>query len=240
IPVGMDSDTLNDVARLMWLFPLYGSIIGLLSGLVGLALSLLKAPSLVWATVTYTTLLVLTGFNHMDGLLDFADAVVAPTSKERRLQIMKDQYTGAAAVAIGLAVALITISSLSSIPEGLILSSIIVGETIAKLGMVIAVFMGPPARSGLGELFITRFREGDGFMKLTLSILMSLAISLVLGIVGLIACIIGALSSIVIVIVSRGRFGGLTGDVLGAINEITRGIALLAIAVSLSWRLPVW
>lgn len=240
IPVGMDNYTLEDTAKLMWLFPLYGSLIGLLSGLVGLALMLLNAPNLVWATVTYLVLLTLTGFNHMDGLLDFADAVVAQTSRERRLQIMKDQYTGAAALTIGLGVAILTISSLSSIPQELVLRSIITSEAIAKLGMVVATFMGPPARSGLGEFFINKFREGNRFVKLTISMLICFALSLLMWVTGLIACVVGVLSSTTIVVVSRRRFGGLTGDVIGAINEISRGLALLALVVSLNWGLPVW
>jgi adenosylcobinamide-GDP ribazoletransferase len=117
MPVRVDENIFEDATDVMWLFSLYGAFIGLISGLVGLALELLKVPSIVWATVVYALLLIVTGFNHMDGLLDFADAAVAQAPRERRLQIMKDQYMGATALSMGPAVALITITSLSSLSQ---------------------------------------------------------------------------------------------------------------------------
>jgi len=234
IPVGMDERTLEDAADVMWLFPLYGALIGLIAGLVGLALELLGAPHVVRATAVYASLLVITGFNHIDGLLDFADAVVAQASRERRLQIMKDQYTGAAAVSTGLVVALMTVASLSSLPRGLLVQAVVTSEAVAKLGMVTSAFMGPPARSGLGELFINKLREGKRNAKMAASVLMCLAVSSLLGPLGLMACATGVLVSVAVVGVARRRFGGLTGDVIGAVNEISRCAALVAVAVGLS------
>lgn len=237
IPVGMDEKVFDDAAELMWLFPLYGALIGLVSGLVGLALELLRAPSIVWATTIYASLLIVTGFNHMDGLLDFADATVAQTSKERRLEIMKDQYTGAAAVSTGLVVALVTVASLSSLTRGALVQAVVVSEAIAKLGMVISAFMGPPARKGLGELFINRLKGRWRLVKLVISASICLVISWLLGLIGVMACLAGSLASIAIVGIARRKFGGLTGDVMGAVNEISRATALVAIAVSLRWGL---
>jgi len=240
IPVGMDERALDDAADVMWLFPLYGALIGLVSGLVGLALELLRTPSIVWATVVYASLLVITGFNHMDGLLDFADAVAAQVPKERRLEIMKDQYTGAAALSTGLAVALVTVTSLSSMPREVLVQAVVVSEAVAKLGMVISAFTGPPARKGLGELFISKFRGRWRVAKLVASALMCLTLSSSLGLVGVVSCLVGSLASVAIVGIARSRFGGLTGDVIGAVNEISRGTALVAMAVGLSWGLPAW
>jgi adenosylcobinamide-GDP ribazoletransferase len=237
IPVGMDEKVFDDAADVMWLFPLYGALIGLVSGLVGLALESLRAPSIVWATMVYASLLIVTGFNHMDGLLDFADAAVAQAPKERRLEIMKDQYTGAAAVSTGLAVALVTVASLSSLSRGVLVQAVVVSEAVAKLGMVISAFMGPPARKGLGELFINRLRGKWRAAKLATSASVCLALSWLLGLVGVVACLAGSLASTAIVGVARRKFGGLTGDVMGAVNEISRGAALVAIAVSLRWGL---
>ena len=237
IPVGMDEKVFDDAADVMWLSPLYGALIGLISGLVGLALELLRAPSIVWATAVYSSLLIVTGFNHMDGLLDFADAAVAQAPKERRLQIMKDQYTGAAAISVGLVVALVTVASLSSLSREVLVRAVVISEAVAKLGMVISIFMGPPAREGLGELFINKFKERRKVAKLAASTSMCLAFSSLLGLVGLMACVAGVFASIVIVGIARRKFGGLTGDVMGAVNEISRGVTLAAVAVSLRWGL---
>ncbi|RLF07838.1 MAG: adenosylcobinamide-GDP ribazoletransferase [Thermoprotei archaeon] len=240
IPVGMDEHIFNDAARLMWTFPLYGAFIGLISGSLGLGLSFIRLPPLAVAVVMYVALLGITGFNHMDGLLDFADAIATPTSKERRLQIMKDQYTGAAAVTTGLVVAVATIAFLSSIPPSLMIQAIVTCEASAKLGMVISAFLGPAARKGLGEIFINKFREKHRSAKLVASIVLCLALSLTLGVIGMITCLAGALTGIIVTGIARRGFGGITGDVMGAINEISRATSLAACVVGLNWGLQAW
>ncbi len=240
IPVGMDEHIFDDAARLMWAFPLYGAFIGLISGGLGLGLSLVKLPPLAVAVIMYVALLGITGFNHMDGLLDFADAIATPTSKERRLQIMKDQYTGAAAVTTCLAVAMVTIVFLSFIPLSLVIQAVVVCEASAKLGMVISAFLGPAARKGLGEMFISKFREKHRLAKLIASIVLCLALSLMLGVIGILACLTGVLTSIIITGIARRGLGGITGDVIGAINEITRATSLAACVVGLNWGLQAW
>jgi len=240
IPVGMDEHVFDDAARLMWIFPLCGAFIGLISGGFGLGLSLARLPPLAVAVAMYMTLLGITGFNHMDGLLDFADAIATPTSREKRLQIMKDQYTGAAAVTTGLAVAIATIAFLSTIPLRIIVQAIVVCEAAAKLGMVISAFLGPAARRGLGEIFISKFKEGHRLGKLIASIALCLALSLMLGIIGILACLAGALTSIIITGIARRGFGGVTGDVMGAINEISRATSLATCVVGLNWGLQAW
>jgi cobalamin synthase len=87
----------------------------------------------------------------------------------------------------------------------------VIGEAVAKLGMVVSAFMGPPARGGLGELFINKLREGPRGAKLVASASMCLAISLLLGPLGFIACATGVLASVAIVGVARRRFGGADG-----------------------------
>jgi adenosylcobinamide-GDP ribazoletransferase len=154
----VDENIFEDAADVMWLFSLYGAFIGLISGLVGLALKLLKVPSIVWAAVVYALLLIVTGFNHMDGLLDFADAAIAQAPRKRRLQIMKDQYTGAIALSMGPAVALITIASLSSLSQEVLVQAVVVNKAVTKLEMVASAFMGPPASRGLGSSSYNRLR----------------------------------------------------------------------------------
>ena len=240
IPVGMDEHIYDDASRLMWLFPVYGALIGFICGLAGLGLRAIGLPALVMAAVTYACLLGITGFNHMDGLLDFADAVATPASRERRLQIMKDQYTGAAAITIGLATALTTIALISSLPSTIIVQALVASEASAKLGMVTSAFLGPPARSGLGELFIRKFNEGRRNMKFALAIVLCLVPSLPLGLLGFIQCIAGLATGAVVTGIARRSFGGVTGDVMGAINELSRATSLASCVVCLHWILRAW
>lgn len=235
IPVGMDEHVFNDAARLMWTFPLYGALIGFIAGCVGLTLHLTGIPLLAVAAITYASILSLTGFNHMDGLLDFADAIAAPVSREKRLQIMKDQYTGAAAMTTSLTLAIATIAFISAVPSSSIIHVLIVSEASAKLGMVVSAFMGPAARKGLGEIFVMKFREGRRYAKLAASIMLCLTTSLLmLGMAGVTSCLASVLTGIIVTEAARRSFGGITGDVLGAINEISRATSLAVCVVSLN------
>ncbi|RLF09977.1 MAG: adenosylcobinamide-GDP ribazoletransferase [Thermoprotei archaeon] len=240
IPVGMDEHVFEDSAKLMWLFPAYGALIGLIGGGVGLCLTLVGLPQLATASIIYAVLLWITGFNHMDGLLDYADAMAVPASRERRLQIMKDKYKGAAAVAVGVIVAALTIALLSSTPTGGLLQATVVAEASAKLGMVLTAWIGPAARSGLGEMFVEELRRSPRLLKLVAPVAMCCALSLLMGFVGLIMVLASALTSTAITASARRALGGVTGDVIGASNELSRAVSLASCVVALNWGLQAW
>jgi adenosylcobinamide-GDP ribazoletransferase len=56
-----------------------------------------------------------------------------------------------------------------------------------------------------------------------------------LGTAGFIVIISGLIASLIMVEVSRRHFGGVTGDVMGAMNEIIRMFSLITILVAVRW-----
>jgi adenosylcobinamide-GDP ribazoletransferase len=76
--------------------------VGLLLGLTLLALSalLLPASAEVRALLLLLVWVVYTGGLHLDGLADACDGLLATTTPERRLEIMKDPRAGSWAVPI--------------------------------------------------------------------------------------------------------------------------------------------
>ena len=101
IPMGSGEDFVMTSAEFMFLFPLMGGLIGLfaagyfllsgfvISGLLGFVNSLLQVPvefmlRLALAIMTLAFLLVLTGLQHFDGLVDLGNAIGLRRLEERR------------------------------------------------------------------------------------------------------------------------------------------------------------
>lgn len=82
-------------------YPVVGAALGLLWAVTALGLERAHCPAGLRGVVLLAVPLVLTGFLHFDGLLDSADALLAPRSPERRLEILKDVHMGSFAIGVG-------------------------------------------------------------------------------------------------------------------------------------------
>lgn len=87
----------EDFKRSVAFFPLAGYLLGLPLAL----LALLPLPPGLSAALGVALLLGLTGFLHLDGLLDLADALLGARPREERLRILKDPHLGAFAFGVG-------------------------------------------------------------------------------------------------------------------------------------------
>jgi len=230
----MDSDGLVQAANYMPLFPVIGAIIGLVAGVAAWLIQLIL-PQLIAASVGIGLLVLLNGAQHLDGLLDFGDGVMYHGSKRGKLRIMRDPTTGAGGFALGSITVLLTVFSIAAIPPSSIILGLIVAEASAILGMVFATSIGKSAHKGMNSIFIERMHR-QRTLCLGVSFVIALAITcLAFGIVGLVAVIGASLTALVMVALANRAFGGLTGDVLGATNEISRTVVLLLLLVFLKW-----
>src|SRR5215207_11438015 len=101
LPVRLPNDwSAGDSGRASVWYPFVGLVIGAITWLVWRG-ALFALPPLVAGMVTLVIWVVLTGGLHLDGLADCCDGLLASTSAERRLEIMKDPRLGAFGV-IGL------------------------------------------------------------------------------------------------------------------------------------------
>ena len=105
LPIGMES--MDALSKYFFLCPLVGLVIGAVTGAVGFVANLFL-PDLICGFLVLVAIELLTGFHHLDGLLDFSDAAMARGDTKRRLEVMHDMYTGAAAVASGVIVLVLT------------------------------------------------------------------------------------------------------------------------------------
>lgn len=235
IPVSMDKDMLTDSAKLMFLFPLIGASIGLIVGLFSWLTSLFL-PSLVVGALGLGLLLLITGLHHTDGLLDFGDGVMAHGSPERKIEIMHDQLTGAGGLSLGIIIFLLTAFSIAELEIGIIIQALVVVEVSAKLSMVVGAWAGKAVHEGMSTSFLEVMRGKKGTGRLILALVISLGIVLpLLWLAGLVTVLVAVLTSLIMVGISHRHFKGVTGDVLGATNEITRMVSLVTLLAMMRW-----
>lgn len=235
IPVGMDQNCLTDAANYMYLFPLVGAFIGLLAGIFAwLLLNILAA--LIVGILTLGFILLITGLHHTDGLLDFGDGIMYQGPAERKIEIMHDQQTGAGGLVLGLVTILTTAFCIAQLKQNFVIQSLIVSEVSAKLAMVIMAWVGRSAHEGMNTYFVNAMHGQYRNLRLTVSLFIAFSIELsLLSVVGFTAVIVGLVAALVIVGVSKRHFKGVTGDVFGAGNELSRLSSLIAILVVIRW-----
>ena len=226
---------LSDCARNMWIFPLIGAFIGLLAGLFGwVAYQFL--PGIVVGGLVLALLLLITGLHHTDGLLDFGDGVMVHGSAEHKIEVMHDQLTGAGGLSLGIMTMLITALAIGQFNSNIIIGGIIVVEASAKLSMVVASWAGKSIHEGMNTTFLKAMHGSKGNLRLIVAIIISLAIALpLLRLAGAFTVLAGIITGLVMVAIAHRHFNGVTGDVFGATNELTRMICVIVLLAVAAW-----
>jgi len=228
LPVGKNYD-IHYIARNMFLFPIAGAIIGLLIGSFALGLSFVLQPLLVGFIAT-AALFILTGAHHTDGLSDFADGLMA-RGRDAKREVMSDPRAGSAGISaliLYFAGSVIAISTLAGTGSFQLFIAIIASEVIGKYVMVIQANRGTAAWEGLGSTFIEQMKDKSKFIAasvITLPIVYFAA-----GLAGLLALAVAVAIAFILLGISNRSFGGVSGDVFGASNEITRLSSLIILA----------
>ena len=234
----MDKDLLTDCARNMWAFPLIGAFLGLLAGLFGwVAYHFL--PDIVAGALVLAVLLWMTGLHHMDGLLDFGDGVMAHGTFERKIEVMHDRFTGAGAIGLVLMTYLVTALAFGELGRNvsfgnfdvpLVVPALIVVELCAKLSMVVAARAGKSVHQGMNSPFLEAMHGPEGNLRLAAALVISFVIAVpLLGLTGIFVVVAGLITGLVMVAVAHKHFNGVTGDVFGATNELTRLVCVVVL-----------
>jgi adenosylcobinamide-GDP ribazoletransferase len=233
IPIArVSSIDINDVALGMHFFPLVGAILGLGVGALAYLISLYLPPLVVGFIVVFALIMV-SGINHTDALADFADGVMVKGGKDAKHRAMDDPAIGSAgtvALILYIAGMIIVISSFSTSAK--LLVSIFVSEVIAKYTMVLQASVGQSAWEGLSSPFTKAMK--DRRRLLTATGFMLPLICVATGLIGIMSLCSSTIIAMLIQYSSNKNLGGISGDVLGASNEISR---LSSLIVSLSFNL---
>ncbi len=253
VPVKVSGEvTERDLARSAPFFPLAGALQGLLLAAASLALADAFGPN-IGGGLSLAVLIIASGGFDLDGLADTADALAVKTSgdpeacRQKRLDIMKESTVGAMGViaivvSILLKFLLISGALASGYAPGrrwLVFALLFAMPAFSKWITLPAMYHGQPAREdGLGRIFIgnTGFREVACSTFLLAGIwLVAFYPALYLKDVSLTGCIEFFLFPLVFfyalgvlgVKFFAKKFGGLTGDHLGALTELAEALFLL-------------
>lgn len=214
-----------DPGTLDW-FPVVGAAIGLaLGGWWWLASQ--AWPGAVAAALVVAADLAVTGLLHFDGLVDSADGLLAPMSRERRLEVMAQPDAGAFGAGAGAVVLLLRWVALAALRPGILL--------VAGLWCVSRTFIAGVAR-------LRPYARGEGGLAVAFRGPAHPAV-LVSGLVaagglaagwrpgpGVLAVAAGLVGGGAVVYLAERRIGGYTGDVLGAAAVVSETVGLLVAA----------
>lgn len=219
--------------RAMILAPLAGVVVALPATLLLLAADFVDAPPLVAAALAVALVALGSRGLHLDGLADTADGLAASYDRAKALAVMRRGDTGPAGAATLVLVLVIQVAALSSVSPAALPIAVVTGRAVLSLACARGI---PPARGdGLGAMVAG-----------TVPAPAALAVGVVVGVVGAVcagwslggawwagAAAVAAGYGACAVVLRRcaSRFGGVTGDVLGACVEAAVTAALVALAV---------
>lgn len=213
-------------------FPVVGVVIGLLQ--FGLAMLLAKVlPVLLVAMITMLLGIVLTGGFHMDGLGDTFDGFFSNKDKERIIEIMKDSRIGTfSGIALICDILFKTFAIYFLIVEGHSLG-IVLAPVVSRFCMTLAFKIGKSAKKGgLGNLFIGNI----GMVEFAISFVITACIGVFTVGWQMTAWTIGlsAIATVAFNFYCVSKIDGMTGDTIGAVNEIVE-VLVLVVGTSILW-----
>lgn len=205
-------------------FPIVGALVG------GIGASVFWLASMLWPTVvalvlSLAVMVVVTGALHEDGLADAADGFGGGATPERVFEIMKDPRIGSyGAVALILAT-IIKLAALASLSRIDIVIALITGHTLARWSSVALLYRYPYVGT-----------KGVAFAGgvTTLRLIIATGITLAICAVSLRwRTIFPILVTVAAGMYFKKRLGGVTGDCLGAANQLVEITTYLALAASI-------
>ena len=220
---------LESASRSFYLAP----IIGLLEGSIAAIPILLNAPIYVKAALILVISYLITGFSHLDGFADFADALGSGRRGEDALKIMKKPGRGAISTAATALLLIVVYSSLVALVAGglwdiIILSHVSASESMYLLSMVST----PPSYHGLSRDFIIESKRGA---RIAINLLAVGAIFLAIAYIrrDTIYHQLTMIASTIIAVIytwvkSHRVLGFANGDVLGFCYELAKASALIS------------
>lgn len=133
--------------RMLMCLPLIGLEIGLIWWGLGWLCDWIGLPQAIRALVLCAAPYLLTGFMHLDGLMDVTDAVRSYRSLERRREILKDSHVGSFSVIGVVLVILAQFALCVSLKPGRALQGLVLIPVVSRCCSVLAIQLLPPMES---------------------------------------------------------------------------------------------
>ena len=246
------------LGKSMKLFPLVGVVIGFILLFFSIVFSYVLSnltfsaflPIII--LVVILTDLISTGALHLDGLADTFDGIFSYRSKHKMLEIMKDSRlgsNGALALILYFLIKFVLLYSLLMEDQGETVFAVLTYPVVARLCSVISCASAPYARgSGMGKTFVDNTKTSGVVIATLITVVYSGAVLFYMmgsqfnyflpldlfmksfGVNLLIIVILGLFAFSFSKLIER-KIGGITGDTLGALLEISSLVYLFLIIV---------
>ncbi len=233
IPVRGRVASVADLGRSVAWFPVVGAAVGLVVGAV-LVVSAAFMPPLVSALVAVGAGMMVTGAFHEDGLADTFDGLAGGYTPQRRLEIMKDSRLGtfgAAALFVALGSKAGLLSALLDRPWWQV---IVVTAAAGAVSRAVSVWWMPrveAASPGLGSEYL----DAVTTRGVVMAVLVGTVTAVLIGPSGPLALAVAFLVGASPVWWARRAIGGITGDILGAIQIVSEIAFLMVVEGTRSW-----
>lgn len=224
VPIKIKSEIAEeDFGRSLLYFPVVGILIGLV--LSGVALLLGFLPNPVVGVLILIISIVITGGIHLDGFADTCDGFYGPRPKEKILEIMQDSRVGTMGVVGVVCLLLLKFTLIVSVPQDALWKLLIMMTVFARWSHILACYTSNYARDeGKAKYFV----EYAGKIELLVGTVFTVVLFLLLmRFMGLILLVLSLLSTLLFMNYVKRKIGGMTGDTIGAVNEIAEVAVLL-------------
>lgn len=218
-------------------YPLIGAGVGLIAALGFAVAGWLALPPFAAALAALTLSILVTGALHEDGLADVADGFGGGHDRDRKLAIMRDSRIGSYGVLALILVLAARGGSLAAIagsPAGswTAAAALIAAHSLSRAGLAPIMWALPQARSDGLAAATGRPGDADALAAAIIGVIVTLLLlDLAAALVAVLAVAVvqGALA-----LQARRQIGGVTGDVLGAAQQLGEAAVLLVACASFS------
>lgn len=223
VPIKIKSDIEEkDFGRALFYFPVVGMLIGLT--LLASAMFFDFLPDFAKSAVILITSIVITGAVHLDGFTDAVDGLYGNKSKEKILEIMQDSRIGAMGAVGLISLLLFKFSLIASMPAAALWRVLIIMPVISRWCMVLACYQSECVRKESKAKFFIEYASkkemiSAGIFTVMLCILLA-------GLKGIFVFVSVFMPVYLFTAYVKRKIGGITGDILGAVNEIAEAAAL--------------
>jgi adenosylcobinamide-GDP ribazoletransferase len=224
VPVMMNFSGIT-LAGCAWTYPLIGVLVGAVGAGVYVLLTTLGLSMVAAAWATIFAQLLLTGGLHEDGLADTADGMAFGRTPEQKLDIMRDSRIGSFGVLALIAVIGLRASLMAMVLPASAFAVLIAAAVASRVMIALLIHIAPRARpEGMASLAGEVSRRNLFACFAVSALLLIVLLDVKLALVALVTALAVALY---VKRVAKHHFGGITGDVLGATQQLSEVAVLM-------------
>jgi adenosylcobinamide-GDP ribazoletransferase len=226
---GLDPD--RQLARSAWAFPVVGVAIGGFGGVVYAVAAAVGLTPLVAATLAVAALAAFTGALHEDGLADTVDGLGGGADAEAKLRIMRDSRLGGFGAVALILVLVGRVAALDALAQPALVAAALVAAGAVSRAVVVGVMaaLDPARDDGLGAA-AGKPTTDIAALAITIALVVALIVLSAGTALAVLVCV--GVAGGGLAWLARRQIGGHTGDVLGAVQQVTE-ITTLVVAAAI-------